>query len=282
MASTPRAGLLYAGAGLGLIGLAWRGGLLDGALQTAATENATEADWLARLILTEGGGGVIGKPEGVGIAQTALNRVRLKGFPTIQEAVTVKAGKAWFGGRRTKGYCYLTETKACPGRTRGGKTVSEAKSFPRAVAFAQEMLAGTQGNPIGNRTHFVHPKAFKRKWGPCAPGDPMSKRWMCADPGKGLGPVRMPLWAVARSAGGKATHEPKWVGRALFSGLGADPIPVPIPPPARPLVVEKLEVDIEPSWNKVVARATIEGVGMAIGLAIGGYFVATMGFKPAK
>ena len=275
MASSPHAGLLYAGAGLGLIGLAWRGGLLDGALRTDATDKATEAEWLARLVLTEGGGGVIGGPEGVGIAQTALNRVRLKGFPTVQEAVTKDAGRAWFGERRSGGYCYATETMACPGRTRGGKTVTEAKSFPRAVAFAQEMLDGRHPNPIGSRTHFVHPGAFKRRWGACPPG-PDSPKWMCADPGKGVGPVRMPLWAVSRSAGGRAAYEPRWLGRAVFSGVGADDVPA-----AKPLTVERLQVDIEPSWPKVITRATIEGVGMAIGLAIGGYFVATLGFKPA-
>ncbi len=279
------AGLLYAGAGLGLLGLAWRGGYLDKALRPDATNAEDAAGWLARLILAEGGNVVVGEEEGVGIAYTALNRVRRKGFSTVQDAVTRDAGKRWFGARRTHGYCYLTETALCPGRTRGGKTVTQTSAYARAKVFAKEVLDGKHPNPIGNRTHFVHPRAFVRKHGICStPGERFGNSrarggmypnpdgaWVCATPGKGVGPTYMPRWAVARSAPeGAATYEPRWVGRAVFSGLGAEP-----PSPEHPIYVKNVEV--EPTWSQTFAQATLEGLGAGIGFLIAGWALRRTG-----
>jgi hypothetical protein len=174
---------------------------------------SSDADWLARIVLTESSSkGRLG-PEGVGIAYVAKNRLESGRYgSSIKEVVTGKTGRRWFGAARTAGYCFVTGARLCSGRTRGGMTVTEFPQYDAARAMAEKVMDGTIPNPVGRRLTFHHPGGMKK----CPNLGAKTKKLICRS--TPYGKRWIPRWGISKAQGGAARTTPITVGAGVFAG----------------------------------------------------------------
>lgn len=168
-------------------------GLGIGVLILNRYQNASEAEWMARVLLLEAGD--IGpSEEWVAIMQVARNRARSGDYPdTVREVVS---SLSWPGGG-ARGQAFVE------------KVVSswplEHPRWDEAFALARRMVAGEIANPIGTRTHFFHPGgmpscAEEGAWNESGTRYCIEGRWW-------------PSWSLP----GRAEQEPIRIGRAIFT-----------------------------------------------------------------
>lgn len=151
-------------------------------------------EWLARILLTEAGD-IDDEEEWAGIAWVALNRAAAANT-TVREVV---ATKAWFG--------------AAPPARLFSAGILEGRRAAHALEFAGRVLAGEVENPIGDRTHFVHPSGMPR----CDSEGAATRSRVCRRTYYGL--RQMPYWAIDSAEGGSAEYTPEGHGRAVFAEL---------------------------------------------------------------
>lgn len=158
-----------------------------------------DVDYLARILMMEAARAV-GSAEWAGIAWCAVNRAlerHAAGHPLSIRSVV--ATTAWSGGG-DRGRAFVERINSdYPERQR---------TWADAIAFAEELLQGQIANPIGERTHFVHPTGMPR----CVDGECSNAALMCVE-GRCL-----PGWIVARADGGRSEYPPVEVDRAVFAG----------------------------------------------------------------
>ena len=190
--------------GGGLLVLAWYLGRGD---KPPIPDTPENREWLARVLMTEQSFAKhpINYDEWGGIAWVAINRAARKGHGSIKKAVLTSG---WFGATP-------------PARMRSGKLLTSGRG-PLAVEYVNRIFDGRETNPIGKRWHFVHPcgmpRCSKTEWVRRAKTKTRKCQWIW-----GCGTRWMPLWAVAKSAGGKAQFDPQRTGAAVFAEAEAEP-----------------------------------------------------------
>jgi hypothetical protein len=177
-----------------------------------------DINWLARVLIMEAGD--IGPgDEWAAIANVAMNRAKKRGLP-IKEVV---ANTSWpGGGPRGRLFVKAIQSNETSGKltstykTKDGKKKTIKKSPPMAsrrwsaaYQFAYKTLMGDISNPIGNRTHFVHPGGMPKTKQPDGTKNKSGSR--IAFKGRWL-----PPWVLPETVGGTADN-PKKVGRAVFA-----------------------------------------------------------------
>lgn len=165
-----------------------------------------DAEFLARIVVFEAASA--DPLEWSGIMWVALNRAA-RDRAAVRDIV---ATTAWFGGGE-RGRAAVEAVQAPGGRgyrsPTGRRAPPDSSSWNAALTHAHKILNGQEGNPIGRRTHFVHPAGLPRCELPA--GTPTSDGRICVE-GHAL-----PTWAVSRELGGRAEFAPIKVGRAVFS-----------------------------------------------------------------
>jgi hypothetical protein len=141
-----------------------------------------------------------------GIQWVAVNRARNK-RASVRDVV---ATTSWPGGG-ARGRAFVEAVQAPGGQgyrsAFGHPAPPDVNGYARALGHARALLLGQVPNPIGLRTHFLHPAILPA----CAGDEPREDGRLCVD-GRAY-----PKWSVSRARGGSAEHEPMRVGRAVFS-----------------------------------------------------------------
>jgi len=182
---------------------------------------ADDMDYLARVIMKEAGAvrpdwrdklnnpgfGLLG--EQVAIGWAAINRAKRRNKPIAKVVGVI----SWPGGG-ARGRAFVEDINDLAGFW---KREGRMRHRKRQWEFAEALLNGEFGNPIGPRRNFVHPRGMK-----ACPGDSAmstkkyGKKTICVETGI-KGERRLPKWIVSKSAGGTAAHEPIRIGRAFFA-----------------------------------------------------------------
>lgn len=183
----------------------------------AALATPSNQEWLARILLTEAGD-IDDEEEWAGIAWVAMNRAaqwkaQVEGKMARGEALSswalenypdssvraVVATSGWFGDT--------------PPARLSSDGILQGRRAAHALEFAGRLLSGVVSNPVGDRTHFVHPSGMPR----CGPEGERTKSRVCRQTAYGL--RWMPYWAIDPVEGGSAEYTPVGQGRAVFADL---------------------------------------------------------------
>ncbi len=163
-----------------------------------------DAEYLARVTMLEAARG--SREEWIAIQWVAINRARAAQI-SVRDVV---ATTSWPGGGAS-GRAFVEAVQAPSGVSYrsafGHPSPPDVRGYDRALDVAHAILAGEIRNPIGGRTHFVHPQSLRR----CDVAGELPDGRICLD-GRAY-----PRWAVSKDQGGRAALDPRRIGRAVFS-----------------------------------------------------------------